>query len=226
MADYLANPTPMGQIGILRQAKNPGANKPLIIQYQLARKCIAACIQAPTSTTRLTVAAIAHLEQRRDDPSNSPLVRDDAARCIEVINAYVNGSNLLDIGGVRFEAPPNSNASLMIEGVEITMWPDAIAKTSVKSGGDRVGAVFIRCAIGSAGETAENRRAEARGHLATIAHMHALEALGHLGTPHPSSSMVIDVPRSVVVRAPVNIARRVANIHAACQMIAAYWPQA
>jgi len=36
--------------------------------------------------------------------------------------------------------------------------------------------------------------------------------------------MVIDVPRETVFRGPANIARRVANIEAACQMIAAVWP--
>jgi hypothetical protein len=36
--------------------------------------------------------------------------------------------------------------------------------------------------------------------------------------------MVIDVSREVVIRGPVNSTRRVANIEAACGMIAAIWP--
>jgi hypothetical protein len=54
--------------------------------------------------------------------------------------------------------------------------------------------------------------------------MHASQYVADLGNPHPQASMVIDVPRSVVVRGPVNSARRVANVEAACAMIAAVWP--
>ena len=112
----------------------------------------------------------------------------------------------------------------MIAGVEITVWPDAVALIPARNGETRIGGVFIRCTIGGAGDAAENRRVEANGHLATIAHMHASQYLGHLGTPYAQTSMVIDVPRETVVRGPVNSTRRVANIEMACGMIAAIWP--
>lgn len=75
-----------------------------------------------------------------------------------------------------------------------------------------------------AGDAAENRRSVANGHLATIAHMHTLDYIADLGAPHPPTSIVVDVPREAVVRGPVNSARRIANIEAACAMIAAIWP--
>ena len=112
----------------------------------------------------------------------------------------------------------------MISGVEVSVWPDVIARATVR-GVNRIGEIFIRCTIGAVGENAESRRAEANGHLATIAHMHTIKALSELGTPHAPSSMVIDVPRETVVRGSVNITRRVANIEAACTMIAAIWPR-
>lgn len=210
-------------MGILRQAKNPGQSKPIIIQYQHARRCISACLQAPTNLNRIVAGAVVSLEQRRDDPASSPLIRDDAIRSIEVIQTFQRTINSLEIGAARFEAGPNPSAALVISGVEVTVWSDAVALTAFRGGTTRVGQVFVRCTIGASGEGAENRRAEANGHLATIAHMHSVEYLSHLGVAHSPSSMVIDVPRATVVRGPASIARRVANIEAACSMIAAVW---
>jgi hypothetical protein len=224
LADYLVAPTPIGQMGILRQAKAPGQHKPLIIQYQYVRRYISACLQSPSTLNRVVAEAIHFLEQRRDDTSNGPLVRDDAERSLEVIQTFQRTRNALDIGMARFDAALNPSPSLMISGVEVTVWPDAIAHVVTRNGTDRIGQVFIRCTIGGAGDIAENRRAEANGHLATIAHMHTAAFLSHLGIPHAPTSMVIDVSRENVIKGPVNATRRVANIQAACGMIAAVWP--
>lgn len=212
-------------MGILRQAKNPVQSKPLIIQYQFARRCIAACLQSPIEASRIIGAAIAALEQRRDDHSSSPLICDDAARSIEVIQTFQRTINALDVQGYRYEVPKNQNSVMAVSGVEISVWPDAIAQATVR-GVNRIGEVFLRCTIGIPGDAAEDRRSEANGHLATIAHMHTIHALAERGTPHAPSSMVIDVSRELVVRGSVNISRRVANIETACTMIAAIWPRA
>lgn len=224
LADYLVSPTPVGQIGILRQAKFPGQSKPLIIQYQHARRCISACLQSPSSASRTIGATVASLEQRRDDASNSPLIRDDAVRSIDVIERFSRIVNALELGNAVYDAAPRDASPLLIAGVEVSVWPDAIARVATRGGETRVGEIFIRCTIGASGEAAENRRAEANGHLATIAHMHAVATLSGIGTPHAPVSAVIDVPRESVVRGPVNIARRIANIEAACLMIASVWP--
>ena len=224
LADYLVAPTPIGQIGILRQAKSPGQHKPLIIQYQFARRCISACLQSPANIGKAVAAAVHLLEQRHDDTSNGPLVRDDAERSIDVIQIFQRSLNVLDIGGAQFERALNPSPSLILSGVEITVWPDAIATLAARNSTTRIGQVFVRCTIGASGDTAENRRAEANGHLATIAHMHTAAFLLDRGIPHAPTSMVIDVPRGNVVRGPVNATRRVANIEAACGMIAAIWP--
>lgn len=211
-------------MGILRQAKYPGQSKPLIIQYQHARRGIAACLVSPEDLNRLVAATVVNLEQRRDDPSSSPLVHDDAVRSIEVIQTFQRTVNALNLWGARYEVAPQPSPSLMIGGVEVTVWPDAVARAPTRNGGDRIGEVFVRCAIGPSGESAENRRAEANGHLATIAHMHAAQHLTTLGVPHAPTSLVIDVPRGLVVNGPANTTRRVANIQTACTMIAAIWP--
>jgi len=223
LADYLVAPTPMGQLGILRLAKYPSDSRPLVIQYQHARRCIAACLQSPARMNGNAAAAIIALEQRRDDPVSSPLTRDDAVRSIEVIQTFQRTVNAIELNGRRFDAAPHPSPPLTISGVEVTVWPDAIALVDGRDS-SRVGEVFIRCTIGASGDAAENRRSEANGHLATIAHMHAVANLQHLGTPHSPTSMVLDVSRNVVVSGPASTTRRVANIQAACGMIAAIWP--
>jgi hypothetical protein len=212
-------------MGILRQAKYPGPSKPLVIQYQHARRGISACLQTPESVNHLVAAAVINLEQRRDDTANGPLVRDDAQRSIEVIETFQRSVNALELSDATYHAPPSTSQPLMIHGVEVTVYPDAISRAP-RGGELLIGEVFIRCTIGAPGETAENRRAEANGYLVTIAHLHALQFLGHLGTPTSAVSRVIDVPRETVVRGAANPARRIRNIEDACRMITAVWPLA
>lgn len=207
-------------MAILRQAKYPGDARPLIIQYQLARGHIGACLFEPESLNRTVAQAVASLEQRRDDPANRPLVRDDARRCIEVIETFQRSVNALNLWGVRYEPAPQRPATLAISGVEVSVFPDAIAFR----GGERIGEVFIRCTIGAGNDNAENRRLEANGHLAVIAHMHTVATLSERGTPHAPTSMTIDVPRQRVVYGPPSTTMRVRQIETACAMIAAIWP--
>lgn len=210
-------------MGILRQAKNPGPNRPIIIQYQHARRAISECLRDRHNLNRIAAQHIIDLEERRDNATNGPLVRDDAQRCIDVIAAFQRATNELDLWGAEYIEPRLPSPSLNINGVEIGVNPDVIVTTRRRDD-LRVGQVFIRCTIGTPGDAAENRRAEANNHLATIAHMHTAQYLADIGSPHAPTSMVIDVPRRVVARGATNSARRVANIEAACSMIAAVWP--
>ena len=221
LADYLSAATPVGQLGILRQAKNPGPSRPIIIQYLYARRAIAECLRDQGGLNRIVTRTTTALEERRDNGSNGPLVRDDAQRCIDVIESFQRGSNALDVWGPEYREPRQPSPSLNINGVEISVVPDALVLDNRR---ERVGQAFIRCTIGNTGEAAENRRAEANVNLATLAHMHTDQYLADLGQPHPQTSLVIDVSRQNVFRAPANSARRIANIEAACSMIAAIWP--
>lgn len=223
LADYLVAPTPIGQLGILRQAKNPGPARPLIIQYQLAKRAIAECLRDRAQLNQIVARTVTELESRRDNGANGPLIRDDAQRCIDVIQAFQQAQNQMDLWQHQYSAPAPRSPSLNIRGVEVSVFPDVVASIQQR-GVDRVGQVFIRCTIGQTTDVAENLRDEADGHLATIAHMHTMQYLGHLGTPHAQTSIVIDVPRQTLVRGSANYARRVANIETACQMIAAVWP--
>ena len=211
-------------MGILRQAKNPGPAKPIIIQYQLARRAIAECLRNRAQINQIVARYVDEWEARHADGTNGPLVRDDAQRCIAVLQTFQQSQNQLDLWQHEYQEAIIPSPSLNINGVEISVYPDVVASIQHR-GVSRVGQVFIRCAIADGNNNlAENRRAAANGHLATIAHIHTSQYLAHLGTPHAPTSMVIDVPRQVIVRGPVNFARRVANIEAACAMISAIWP--
>ena len=223
LADYLAATSVLSQLGILRNAKYPGEARPLVIQYQHAKRGIAACLVTRENLNAIAAQAIVSLEQRRDDEANRPLIRDDARRSIEVIEIFQRSVNALDLANVRFEAAPARTENIEINGVEVSVSSDATVLSSSRAG-DRVGQLFIRCAIGIEGDAADNRRADANQHLATVAHLHSVATLGHRGTPHSPTSLVIDVPRERVVRGPVSTTLRVRNIEAACSMIAAVWP--
>lgn len=223
LADYLVSPSPVGQMGILRQAKNPGPNRPVMMQYAHARRAIAECLRDRGGINRIIARSVLDLEIRRDDGANGPLVRDDAQRCIDAVERFRGAANALEIWDADYLEPRLPSTSLNIAGVEISVAPDLIV-TAARRNQTRVGQVFIRCAIGTAGDAAGNRRAEANGHLATIAHIHTSQYLADLGMPYAPASMVVDVQRENVIRGPVNSARRIANIEAACSMISAIWP--
>jgi hypothetical protein len=195
----------------------------MIIQYAHAKRAIAECLREPMSAHHCVARAIVELERRRDNGANGPLVRDDAQRCIDVIEQFQRAANELDLRAFAFAEPESRSPSLNINGVEVTVFPDAISTAEARDG-MRVGEAFIRCTIGTPGDAAENRRSEANGYLATIAHLHSVQYLAHRGTPHAPTSMVIDVPRRTVTRGSPNFARRAANIDMACAMIAAVWP--
>jgi hypothetical protein len=224
LADYLVTPTPIGQRGILRQAKYPVQSKPLIIQYQHARRCIAACLQSPVESPKIIGAAFAMLEQKKADPSSAPLTKDDASRSIDVIDAFATSINKLKFDGYFYDASNTHDAIINISGVDISVAPDAIAWTNLKDG-KRIGSIFIKCTLGVLGEAAEARRTASNTHLATIAHMHALKKLATIGTPYPPASMVIDVTRETAVRGTPNMKKRIENMEAACEVIEAVWPK-
>ena len=221
LADYLSSASPVAQLGILRQAKNPGPNRPIIIQYAHARRTISECLKDRGGMNRICANSTNALEERRDDATNGPLIRDDAQRCIDTIQRFQLTANALDIWQSEYREPRIPSPSLNINGVEVSVASDALVIDNRRG---RVGQAFIRCTIGTGGDAAENRRQEANVQLATIAHMHALQYLADLGQPHPQTSLVIDVSRETIFRAPANSARRIANIEAACAMIAAVWP--
>lgn len=78
LADYLVAPTPIGQMGILRQAKNPGPNRPLIIQYQHARRTIAECLRDRGGVNRIAAGAvIAYRVRAREDDRKNGIRRDN-----------------------------------------------------------------------------------------------------------------------------------------------------
>lgn len=223
LADYVAATTTLSQMAILRQAKFPGDAKPLIIQYQIIRKALASALTTPGGDARILGQVQHTLEQRRDDPSSRPLVVDDARRSLAVLEAFNQHRNQFDFGGARFEAtdkPP----SLVINGVEISVVPDAICISASKQGA-RVGQLFIRCAAGDKGEAAQGRRVESNAHLCTIAHMSTVANLSDKGTPYGPASMVIDVQRGKLYKGSSNTITRVRNIEASCAMIEAVWPK-
>ncbi|MFU7529305.1 hypothetical protein [Qipengyuania sp. ASV99] len=193
----------------------------MIIQYHLARRTIAECLRDRGAINRIAANSIVALEERRDNNDNGPLVRDDAQRCIDVVEQFQRTANALDIWDAEYHEPHQPSPPLNINGVEISVFPDILVLDNRRQ---RVGQAFIRCTIGTSGDAAENRRQEANVQLATIAHMHTLQYLTDLGQPHPQTSLVLDVSRELIFRSPANSARRIANIEAACTMIAAIWP--
>lgn len=74
------------------------------------------------------------LQDRRDDMANGPLVRDDAQRCMDVIDAFQRATNELDLWGIEYLEPRIPSQPLNINGVEISVNADAICRAARRDG--------------------------------------------------------------------------------------------
>lgn len=158
----------------------------------------------------------------------TPKAKDEALRCIEIIEIFERNENAMGLRSMALNAPPNF-APLEIEGVMVSIQPDVL----VDGGRGRVGAGILRVAKAPDAEDAKReetrrRRGEVRRemgrYLVAIQHM-LLEAQGGaLGTPDRDICFVADIRLGERIGPAADHAVRVRDIRAACAQIRRLWP--
>lgn len=211
-----------GQLGIVRRAKNP--TTPPIIRYKDARPAITAYLTDPTRNLNPLISAEQMLDQRANDSSESSLRRDDAAKSMEVLRAIQGMRN--NLAPYDFAVAPTRQSKLELSGVEVSVYADMLVHGSAR-GVDQIGAALLRMTQDDATTASAIEKRRSMGlYVATMVRMHVDQNIQTNRTPSNRLCMSIDVQHGEVFVAPSANTKRVNDLAAACQMIAAIWPSA
>ena len=208
------------RIGIIRRSKFP--QTPPIIRYRDARAAVCAYLTDATRSVNHLMVAEQMLRQRIDDPSTSPLMRDDAAHSIDVLHAIQGMQNQL--AGYDFHTAPAQQNALQLGGMTVSVRADMLVHGASR-GVEQIGSAVLRMTMDDAdSEVARNRRRNMGLYAATLARLHTDQNIGTNRTPVNRLCMSIDIQHGEVFVAPNSNTRRTNDLGSACQMIAAIWP--
>lgn len=206
------------QLGIVKRAKTPII--PPIIRYKDARPAITAYLTDPAKKLNPLVTAEQMFQHRVADMSESTLRRDDAAKSIEVLHAIQGMQNQLST--YNFGPAPSKQGKLVLAGVEVSVYADMLVYAK-----DSFGAALLRMTQDDAStEAAIEKRKQMGLYVATMVRLHVDQNIPTDLKPANKLCMSIDVQHGEVFIAPNSNTRRVNDLTAACQMIAALWPGA
>ncbi len=210
------------QIGIVRRAKHP--QTPPIIRYKDARPAIVAHLTDPTRKLNPLILAEDMFQQRVADLAESSLGQDDAKKSIEVLHAVQGMKNQL--APFQFVPAPARQGKLVLSGVEVSVYADMLVHGSAK-GVDQIGAAVLRMTQDDATSPAAIEKRKQMGlYVATMVRLHVDQNIPTSRTPVNGLCMSVDIQHGEVFVAPNSNARRIADLTAACQMVAALWPGA
>ena len=160
----------------------------------------------------------------------TPKQRDEALRCIEIIDLFERNENALGLRSMALSKPPNFEA-IEIEGVMVSIRPDFLVGGG--GGRNRVGAGILRVAkapdpAGGKRPETRMRRGEIRREMAR--YMVAMQQLlleaqkGALGTADRDLCFVADVRLGERIGPAPDHAVRLRDIRGACVQIRKLWP--
>jgi hypothetical protein len=225
LAEYLIL-RPGGQQNILHDSKY--SRPPIVTANGEAMRALRAYNQDPKRSKDTLLRVKAALRMKAAGLDIKPKAKDEALRCVEIIELFEWQENALGMRAMALSEPPDFDM-IEIEGVMVSIQPDFL----VTGAGGRVGAAMLRVAkapdpAACKTEEAKDRRGNTRRELARylIAEMQLLlEAQrGQLGIPDPELCFVADVRLGERIGPAADQAVRLRDIRGACQQIAKLWP--
>jgi hypothetical protein len=223
LAEYLIL-RPGGQQNILHDSKY--SRPPIITANGDAMRALRAYNTDPRREKDTLLRVKAALTTKAAGVGVRPKVRDEALRCVEIIDLFERAENALGTRTMLLVEPPDFDL-LEIEGVSVSVHPDFIVQS-----GDRVGAGMLRVAKApdpsacAKPETAAKRgdqRRELGRYLIAIMQILLDAQNGALGIPDPDLSFVADVRLGERINRAADHSIRVRDIRGACQQIARLW---
>ena len=213
LGEYLrASPTRRRRI--IHDQKHPAGN--IVARYRAAVEPLSAFFLSGGKDTGALDSVIVKL---RSAPARTPWSAGDNQATADALERVLKLAPKLFANGYRYTAAPVSAPKLSIEGVAVSVQPHFIVTDDRR--GSRVGALKLQ--LVKSDEAALDR--EGGEYVATLLHQWVAKH-GMAGGRAPAAvlCMSVDVFRESLVVAPGSQARRMANITAACQEIAAIWP--
>lgn len=219
LARYMITPD-TGRIGIIKRAKT--SNTAVRTRYNDVRTVIRSALTDPVNERRILAAAYESFEQRQGDASLSPFVKDDAAKSLEVINAYKGMRNSLAVRD--FVAPPPRQAPITIGGVKVSVTADVLLHGEDK-GKATIGAALFRFTQpeDESDTRAIAKRREMGIYAATLVRMYVAENFSGERIVHYPHCWSVDIQCGDVHTAPKAFLQREQQIASACRFIAAIW---
>jgi hypothetical protein len=219
---------PDGQQNVLHDCKF--SRPPIVTANGDATRALRAYNVDPRRSPEILIRVKEALTIKAAERGIKPKAREDALRCIEIIELFEQRENALGMRSLALVAPPNFDA-VEIEGVELSIRPDFLVGGGGQ--GQRVGAGLLRVAKAPDPESCKlkvtkERRGEHRREMARylVAMMQMLlEAQdGSLGTVDRDSCFVADLRLSEQIGPAPDHTARLRAIRAACRQVRELWP--
>lgn len=157
-----------------------------------------------------------------------PKTKDEALRCVEIIEMFERNENALGMRAMALSEPPDFEM-LEIEGVMVSIHPDML----VSGARGRVGAAMLRVAKApdpdacTKDETKQRRgqhRRELGRYMVALLQLLLDAQKGKLGTPDRDLCFVADVRLGERIGPATDHAVRLRDIQGACAQIGKLWP--
>lgn len=225
LAEYLIL-RPDGQQNILHDSKY--SRPPIVTANGEAMRALRAYNQDPRRSQDTLLRVKDALTTKSEAADITPKQRDEALRCLEIIDLFERNENALGMRSMALSEAPTFEA-IEIESVMISIRPDFIVGGGAPN---RVGAGILRVAKapdpagGKRPETRE-RRGEIRREMAR--YMVAMQQLlleaqkGALGVSDRDLCFVADVRLGERIGPAADHAVRLRDIRGACRQIAGLW---
>jgi hypothetical protein len=226
LAEYLIL-RPDGQQNILHDSKY--SRPPIISANGEAMRALRTYNQDPRRSQDTLLRVKDALTIKSDTAGITPKQRDEALRCLEIIDLFERNENALGLRSMPLSEPPSFDA-VEIEGVMVSIRPDFIVGGG--GGRNRVGAGIMRVAkapdpAGGKRPETRQRRGEIRREMAR--YLVAMQQLlldaqkGALGIVDRDLCFVADVRLGERIGAAPDHAVRLRDIRGACQQISKLW---
>ncbi|AFU45436.1 hypothetical protein C380_08670 [Acidovorax sp. KKS102] len=215
LAELLVSANPARRRRILQDQKYP--NAPIVARYRLAQDPINQFLTNGRDEAKLK-DAIAKL---RDDRSGTEWAIDDRWNTADALEKLLEMSDLIPSkDGEEYQQGEQNAPKLAIAGVDISIRPDFLISFE-KRGKKYTGALkfhFIK--------NPDSALTKSGSEYVSTLLRQWLEIYGPDGTtPSHTHCLCVDVFRSATVSAPRSTTKRMIEITAACEEIAARWPQ-
>jgi hypothetical protein len=226
LAEYLIL-RPDGQQNILHDSKY--SRPPIISANGEAMRALRAYNQDPRRSQDTLLRVKGALTIKSEAMDIRPKAKDEALRCLEIIDMFERNENALGLRSMALSEPPNFDA-IEIEGVMVSTRPDFLVGGG--GGQNRVGAGIMR--VAKAPDPADGKRPETRLKRGEIRremarYMVAMQQLlleaqkGALGIPDRDLCFVADVRLGERIGPAPDHAVRLRDIRGACQQISKLW---
>lgn len=223
LGDYMAAEDDERE-GIARAAKY--AKTARSVTYRGARKVLAAFITSDLRDLRRLYDAIESWKTEIGNPQTSEKAKPEIEACIEAVESFISQYNALGFAGLSTSRPPHSQPKLLIEGVSVSAYLDALIHAKDGEGNKRVGGLHIQLSKGKAeGKKPETKakRTKAGSYASVVVMKHVFDHFSHLGIPKADLCMFANVRNGRVWYAPDHNKRMLSRIDAAARALRAGW---